>query len=64
MFPEKEVFPLLKSGPAITSHVALDEKPHLALVRGAGFVKVEIRTDTKFGSNSLIVAVKTGFPII
>jgi predicted exporter/SAM-dependent methyltransferase len=35
-----------------------DEKIHLALLREAGFVKVEIRTDSGRGSNRLLVATK------
>jgi len=36
-----------------------DEKTHLALLREAGFVKVEIRTESGLGSNKLLVASKS-----
>ena len=35
-----------------------DEKTHLALLREAGFVKVEIRAESGLGSNRLLVAIK------
>jgi predicted exporter/trans-aconitate methyltransferase len=36
-----------------------DENTHLALLREAGFVKVEIRTESGLGSNKLLVASKS-----
>jgi trans-aconitate methyltransferase len=35
-----------------------DEKTHLTLLREAGFVKVEIRTESGLGSNMLLLATK------
>jgi trans-aconitate methyltransferase len=35
-----------------------DEKTHLALLREAGFAKVEIRTESGLGSNRLLIASK------
>jgi hypothetical protein len=37
-----------------------DEKAHLALLREAGFAKIEIRTESGLGSNQLLLASKAG----
>jgi len=40
-----------------------NEKTHLALLREAGFDRVEIRKDAGLGSNALMVTMKAGSPI-
>lgn len=39
-----------------------DERTHVALLREAGFAKVEVRGGSGLGSNLLLIATKAGFP--